>query len=283
MKLIPMKELMIHAMAHNYAVPSFCAWNAEVIETILKVCQRLRSPVILMAGPGEFQLLRPAANAAVVRALLADYKVKAALHLDHGDSLELVKECVNAKFTSVMLDFSTRGFEENTVALNKVCRICHPNGITVEGEIGAVGRSDSNAVEGSIGSRLTDPDEAAEYAEITGVDCLAVSIGNAHGAYVRMPQFDFERLAEIHEKVNIPLVLHGGSGTPDNDLKKAISLGIAKVNVATELITAYRSSLLNQWNTKQNLWVPIAQGEAVKEMSRVVEEWIIRLNSNGKA
>jgi ketose-bisphosphate aldolase len=283
MKLIPMKELMIHAMAHNYAVPSFCAWNAEVIETILKVCQRLRSPVILMAGPGEFQLLRPATNAAIVRALLADYKVKAALHLDHGDSLELVKECVNAKFTSVMLDFSTRGFEENTVALHKVCRICHPKGITVEGEIGAVGRSDSNAVEGSIGSRLTDPDEAAEYAEITGVDCLAVSIGNAHGAYVRMPHFDFERLAEIHEKVKIPLVLHGGSGTPDNDLKKAISLGIAKVNVATELITAYRSSLLNQWSTKQNLWVPIAQGEAVKEMARVVEEWIIRLNADGKA
>lgn len=283
MKLIPMKELMIHAMANNYAVPSFCAWNAEVIDTILKVCQRLRSPVILMAGPGEFQLLRPSTTAAVVRALLADYKVKAALHLDHGDSLELVKECVEAKFTSVMLDFSTRSFEDNAEALKTVCRICHPKGITVEGEIGAVGRSDSNAVEGSIGSRLTDPDEAAEYAEITGVDCLAVSIGNAHGAYVRMPQFDFERLAEIHEKVKIPLVLHGGSGTPDSDLKTAISLGIAKVNVATELITAYRSSLLNQWNTNQNMWVPIAQGEAVKEMTRVVEEWIIRLNANGKA
>lgn len=283
MKLLPMKTLMAHAMKRRYAVPSFCAWNAEVMETILKVCQRLRSPVILMAGPGEFPLLGPAANAAVARALLQNYKVKTALHLDHGDSLELVKECVKAQFTSVMLDFSTRSFEENTAALKKVCRMCHPKGITVEGEIGAVGKCNSTTVEGSNGSRLTDPDEAAEYVKITGVDCLAVSIGNAHGAYVKLPQFDFDRLARIHEKVNIPLALHGGTGTPDDDLQKAISLGIAKVNVATALINTYRESLLCQWNAKQNMWFPMAQGAAIKEVAWVVEEWVIRLNANGKA
>jgi len=283
MKLLPMKTLMAHAMKHRYAVPSFCAWNAEVMEAILKVCQRLRSPVILMAGPGEFALLRPAANAAVARALLANYKVKAALHLDHGDSLEMVKECVKAQFTSVMLDFSTKSFKENTAALRKVCRMCHTKGITVEGEIGAVGQCDGTAVEGSKDCRLTDPDEAAEYVRITGVDCLAVSIGNAHGTYVKLPQFDFDRLAKIHEKVSIPLSLHGGTGTPDDDLKEAISLGMAKVNVATALISAYRESLLSQWIAKQNMWVPMAQGEAIKEVARVVEEWVIRLNANGKA
>jgi ketose-bisphosphate aldolase len=283
MNLLPMKILMAHAVKHGYAVPSFCAWNAEVMETILEVCRRLKSPVILMAGPGEFPLLGPAANASVARALLANYKVKAALHLDHGDSLDMVKECVKARFTSVMLDLSTRSFEENTAALAKVCRMCHPKGITVEGEIGAVGKIDSATVEGSTGSRLTDPDEAAEYVRITGVDCLAVSIGNAHGAYVKLPQFDFDRLARIHEKVKIPLTLHGGTGTPDDDLRKAISLGIAKVNVATALISAYRESLLSQWNTKQNMWVPIAQGAAVREMARVVEEWVVRLNADGKA
>ena len=283
MKCLPMKQLMAHAMEHRYAVPSFCAWNAEVMETILKVCRRLKSPVILMAGPGEFSLLGPASNAAVARALLANYKVKAALHLDHGDSLELVKECVKAQFTSVMLDVSTRCFEENTATLKKVCRICHPKGITVEGEIGAVGKCDGTTVEGSKGSRLTDPDEAAEYVKITGVDCLAVSIGNAHGTYVELPQFDFDRLARIHEKVKIPLVLHGGTGTTDDDLQKAISLGIAKVNVATALIGAYRETLLSQWKAKQNIWVPMAQGVAVKEMARAVEEWVVRLNANGKA
>ena len=283
MKFLPMKTLMAHAMKHRYAVPSFCAWNAEVMETILEICQRLRSPVILMAGPGEFPLLGPASNAAVARALLAKYKVKAALHLDHGDSLEMVKECVKAQFTSVMLDFSTRSFEENAAASKQVCRTCHPKGITVEGEIGAVGKIDSTTVEGPKGSRLTDPDEAAEYAKITGVDCLAVSIGNAHGAYVKLPQFDFDRLARIHEKVRIPLSLHGGTGTPDDDLQKAISLGIAKVNVATALISAYRESLRSQWNAKQNMWTPIAQSAAVKEMARVVEEWVVRLNADGKA
>ena len=283
MKFLPMKTLMAHAMKHCYAVPSFCAWNAEVMETILQVCQRLRSPVILMAGPGEFPVLGPAANAAVARALLANYNVKAALHLDHGDSLEMVKECVRAQFTSVMLDFSTRSFEENAAALRRVCRMCHPKGITVEGEIGAVGKCDSSTAEGSRGSRLTDPDEAAEYARITGVDCLAVSIGNAHGAYIKLPQFDVDRLAKIREKVKIPLTLHGGTGTPDADLRTAISLGMAKVNVATALISAYRESLLTQWSAKQNLWTPMAQGAALKDVARVVEEWVVRLNANGKA
>lgn len=282
MKLLPMKTLMEHALKHRYAVPSFCAWNAEVMETILKVCQRLRSPVILMAGPGEFPVLGPGANANVARALLADYKVKAALHLDHGDSMEMVKECVKAQFTSVMLDFSTRSFTENTAALKKVCRLCHPKGITVEGEIGAVGKCDSTTQEGSRGSRLTDPDEAAEYVRVTGVDCLAVSIGNAHGAYVKLPKFDFDRLARIHEKVAVPLTLHGGTGTPDKDLQTAISLGMAKVNVATALISAYRESLMSQWGAKQNMWTPIAQGEAIKEVARVVEEWVVRLNADGK-
>ncbi len=282
-KFVPMKKLMAHAMKHGYAVPSFCAWNAESMETILAVCQRLRSPVILMAGPGEFPVLSPAANAAVARTMLARHKVKAALHLDHGDSLAMVKDCVKAGFSSVMLDFSTRSFKENASALAKVCRMCHPKGITVEGEIGAVGKCDSATVEGSTGSRLTDPDEAEEYVRITGVDCLAVSIGNAHGTYVKLPRFDFDRLAAIHQKVRIPLTLHGGTGTPDADLQKAMGLGIAKVNVATALIAAYRESLLSQWNAKQNLWTPIAQGEAAKAMAPVVEEWILRLNADGKA
>jgi len=283
MKFLPMKMLMEHAMEHCYAVPSFCAWNAEIIDTILKVCQHLNSPVILMAGPAELSLLGPVSISAVASSLLEKYFVKTALHLDHGDSIELVEECIKSQFTSVMLDFSKRSFEENASALKKVCSICHPDGITVEGEIGAVGRCDSNTVEGFVDSKLTDPDEAAAYVELTGVDCLAVSIGNAHGSYVKLPQFDFDRLAKIHEKVRIPLVLHGGSGTSDNDLRKAISLGICKVNVATDLIGTYRNSLLNQWNTEQNMWVPVAQGVAVKEVARVVEEWVIRLNANGKA
>lgn len=283
MKFLPMKTLMAHALKHGYAVPSFCAWNAEVMETILQVCRRLKSPVILMAGPGEFPVLGPAANAAVARALLAHYKVKAALHLDHGDSMDMVKACVKAQFTSVMLDFSTRSFEENAAALRKVCRLCHPKGITVEGEIGAVGKCDSSTVEGSKGSRLTDPDEAVEYARVTGVDCLAVSIGNAHGAYVKLPKFDFDRLAQIREKVRIPLSLHGGTGTPDADLRTAISLGMAKVNVATALISAYRESLLTQWSARQNLWTPMAQGAALKDVARAVEEWVVRLNADGKA
>jgi len=115
---------------------------------------------------------------------------------------------------------------------------------------------------------------AVGFVEATGIDTLAVSIGNAHGIYTTLPQLDFERLAKIHATVSIPLVLHGGSGTPPADLKRAISLGIAKINVATELVTARRNSLLGQWGAGENLWVPIAEAESIKAMAPVLEKWL---------
>jgi fructose/tagatose bisphosphate aldolase len=124
---------------------------------------------------------------------------------------------------------------------------------------------------------------AAAFVEKTGIDVLAVSIGNAHGLYTKLPHLDFERLAKLQAATRIPLVLHGGSGTPEADLRRAISLGIAKVNVATELISAVRQSLLEQWGTGKNLWTPIAQAAAMQAMAQVVEKWFHLTSAAGRA
>jgi ketose-bisphosphate aldolase len=211
------------------------------------------------------------------------FDVPAALHLDHGNSMAMVEDCLAAKYTSVMLDYSTRPWAENLQALRRVVALAHPQGVTVEGELGVIGQVDQVSVEGGGQSTLTDPDMAAAFVEKTGIDVLAVSIGNAHGVYTKLPHLDFERLAKLQAATRIPLVLHGGSGTPEADLRRAISLGIAKVNVATELISAVRQSLLEQWGTGKNLWTPIAQAAAMQAMAQVVERWFHLTNAAGRA
>jgi fructose-bisphosphate aldolase class II len=206
-----------------------------------------------------------------------------ALHLDHGDSLKQVKACMDAGYTSVMLDFSARTFNENNAALKEVVRIAHPLGITVEGELGSVGKVSDSTSEGGVVSTLTDPNEAYNYVLATGIDALAVSIGNAHGHYTKLPKLRFDILGEVYSKVKIPIVLHGGSGTPDEDIKKAVSLGVAKVNIASELNSAFRNSLKTQWNSGLNPWSPLAMHEALKQIASVVEKWIHISGSQGKA
>jgi ketose-bisphosphate aldolase len=283
MPFIPMKPLLKHALANGYAVPSFCAWNADIMRTVLDTAQELAAPVILMNGPPEFELLDPFDTSAAASALLARRRVRAALLLDHGDSVERAQTCIEAGYTSVMLDLSARPFEENVAGLKRTVEIARGGGVTVEGEIGHVGRVGAGTEEGEGSSSLTEPGEAAEYARQTGVDALAISIGNAHGNYTALPRFDFERLAAIREKVKVPLVLHGGTGTPQEDLRKAISLGIAKVNVASALVHGMRESLMGQWQVGRNTWAPVAQAEALTPVRNAVAEWIRKLGAEGKA
>lgn len=283
MKLLPMHVLLQAAWQRGYAVPSFCAWNAEVAETILETAARLKAPVILMSGPGEFALNPPDTLAPVCRVIAEKYDVPAALHLDHGDSPGLVETCLAAGYTSVMLDYSTRPFEENAAALKAVVSQAHRLGVTVEGEIGCVGRADDLSVEGGKTSALTDPAEAARFAEVTGVDALAVSIGNAHGLYTRLPVFDFERLEQIRALVQVPLVLHGGSGTQPEYLRKAIALGMAKINVASELCQAFRDAYTQAHSGSTKTWLPTALGTIKPALARVVEKWIKLCDSEGRS
>jgi len=283
MSFVSMADPVGKAFRGGYAVPAFCAWNAEVMDVILRTAERLRAPVILMQGPGEFPLLRPPVMAAVARAVAERFECPAVLHLDHGDSPAMVRECIASGYTSVMLDYSARPFDENAGALAEVAAAAHPLGISVEGEIGRVGKTDEATSEGGAASALTDPREAAEYARRTSVDLLAVSIGNKHGFYRGEPRLEFGLLAELHAAVEVPLVMHGGTGIPEKDIERSIGLGISKVNVASELIHGLRASLMAQWESGRNLWTPIALGEAAAGLEKTVEKWIRITGAEGKA
>ena len=278
-----MHELLQPALKAGYGIPSFCAWNAEVTETVLQVASELKAPVILMSGPGEFVLNSPDTLGRIAKALIGKYSVPAALHLDHGDSLAMVEECISAGYTSVMLDYSTRQFTENVAGLKAVVAKARPKGITVEGEIGSVGKVDDVTVEGGEISTLTEPSDAARYAELTGVDALAVSIGNAHGIYTKLPVFDFDRLEKIHRAVSIPLVLHGGSGTQPEYIKRAIALGMVKINVASELCKAFRDSYATEHANGKIGWLPTSLSAARKPMAEVIAKWLILSGAAGKA
>ena len=283
MKFLPMAELLGRAFKGGYGVPSFCVWNSDSIELTLRTAARLKAPVILMSGPWEFTFTGARQLGAIAHALAAHFDVQAALHLDHGESLERVEECLAGGYSSVMLDFSTRPFEENIKGLQQAVRLARPRGATVEGELGLIGKVDDLTVEGAEESTLTDPAMAAEFVKRSGIDALAVSIGNAHGAYTKLPRLDFERLAKLRESAGVPLVLHGGSGTPPDDLRKAISLGIAKINVATEIMNAIRGALMSDWQGGKNMWVPIAQAAAMKQAEKVQEKWFHLTDAAGRA
>ncbi len=283
MNFLPSIELVKKAEKEGYAVPSFCIWNAETIKTVLDCASEMKAPVIIMNGWAEFKLLNPEVTSEVAQELAKKHKYPIALHLDHGKSIQQIKKGLVAGYSSVMLDYSTKPFDLNVKALKKVVELAHPIGVTVEGEIGAIGRVDMTTTEGDSNSQLTKPKDAEEYVAQTGIDMLAVSIGNAHGVYTRPPNLDFDRLKEIKEVVNIPLVLHGGSSTPENHLKKAIFLGMSKINVASDLVYTIRQSLMKQWNSGENLYVPLAYAKAVKEMAGVVRRWIRLTGAERKA
>jgi ketose-bisphosphate aldolase len=283
LKFIPSIELIKEAEQRDYAVPSFCVWSAETMKAVLDCAAELDAPVMIMTGWAEFSVLEPEYMSLVAHSLINRYRIPVSLHLDHGTSIDEVKECLAAGYTSVMLDFSLKPFKENSMALKEVVRLARPLGVTVEGEIGAVGMVDSTVVEGGRKSTLTSLEDAVAFAEETGVDILAVSIGNSHGVYKSLPELDFDLLEKIRAGVDVPLVLHGGSGTPEKDLKRAISLGIAKINVASELVNAIRNTLMEQWNAEQNIWLPLAYEPALKAMREVVKKWIRKTGAAGKA
>ena len=278
-----MLDLLKQAKRGGYAVPAFACWNSEIISVVLRTAQEMSSPVILMGAPVDLDEIQPEEYGKVAYAVAEQYNVPAALLLDHGDTIERVKRCMDSGFTAVMLDYSTRSYAENAAALREVVKHAKGRGITVEGEMGIVGQVDDITTEGTHTTTLTNPDEARQYVEETGIDVLAVGIGNAHGNYTTLPNLDFGLLEQIGKNTGIPLVLHGGSGTPAEDLARAIALGICKVNVASELITSYRESVLHQWQNNQNLWVPKACGEAARQISDILRKWMTKLGSAGKA
>ena len=231
MALVKMKDLLRRAEEKNIGCGAFSVGNMEMVRGAIRAAEELDTPIILQIAEvrlknSPLHLMGPMMVQAAKEA-----KVDVAVHLDHGLTFETVDKALEFGFTSVMLDASTLPFEENIAKVKTVVEKARKYGATVEAELGLVGGSEDGSCDHGI--RCTDPDDAVVYARETGIDALAVAIGNAHGNYPVAPTLAFDVLEKIHEKVDIPLVLHGGSGITDKDFQRAISLGIRKVNIAT--------------------------------------------------
>lgn len=231
MALVKMKDLLKRAEEKNIGCGAFSVGNMEMVKGAIRAAEELNTPIILQIAEvrlknSPLHLMGPMMVQAAKEA-----KVDVAVHLDHGLTFETVDKALELGFTSVMLDASTLPFEKNIAKVKTVVEKARKYGATVEAELGLVGGSEDGSCDHGI--RCTDPDDAVVYARETGIDALAVAIGNAHGNYPVAPTLAFDVLEKIHEKVDIPLVLHGGSGITDKDFQRAISLGIRKVNIAT--------------------------------------------------
>lgn len=231
MALVKMKDLLRRAEEKNIGCGAFSVGNMEMVRGAIRAAEELDTPIILQIAEVRLKNSPLHMMGPMMVQAAKEAKVDVAVHLDHGLTFETVDKALELGFTSVMLDASTLPFEENIARVKAVVEKARKYGATVEAELGLVGGSEDGSCDHGI--RCTDPDDAVVYARETGIDALAVAIGNAHGNYPVAPTLAFDVLEKIHEKVDIPLVLHGGSGITDKDFQKAISLGIRKVNIAT--------------------------------------------------
>ena len=241
------KEMILKAREGRYAVPAFNAENMEMVQAIVAAAEETRSPVMIQTTPTTVKYITREMACAMVKAEADRATVPVALHLDHCEKYEDVVAAMEVGYSSVMIDASKIPYEENVAVTAKVVEAAKAFGATVEAELGTVGGKEDGHSADVI---YTDPDQALDFATRTGVDIFAVAIGTAHGFYKGEPKLNFELLAKLREMIAVPLVLHGGSGVPDEMIRRTIELGISKVNFATELraamTAAVREALTNE-------------------------------------
>ncbi len=268
MPLVTSREMLLKAQQGEYAVGAFNAENMEMVKAIIEAAEELKAPVMIQTTPSTIKYGTVETYGAIVAAEAKKASVPVCLHLDHGSSFELAVQAMKAGYTSVMIDGSKLDFEGNIEITKKTADAARALDIPCEAELGKVGGKEDD-LEAEADTN-TDPQEAKEFAERTGVTSLAVAIGTAHGFYVGTPVLDKERLSEIRKVVEIPLVLHGASGLSDDEVRECVKRGICKVNFATELREAYSKAVRETFAEKENIIDPKVYGraaiQAVKEL-----------------
>ena len=242
MALVTTKQLLLDAQKGGYAVGAFNVENMEMVQAVVAAAEELRSPVIMQTTPSTVKYANLNYFYENVKVAAQESSVPVVIHLDHRNSFELAMQAYRTGYTSIMIDGSHEGFEDNIALTSAVVKACHPGEVPIEAELGKVGGKEDD-LDGGEGDPYTNPQEAAEFVERTGIDSLAVAIGTAHGVYKGVPKLDFSRLSEIRKAVSIPLVLHGTSGVPDEDVAECIKRGICKVNYATDLRIAFTKGI----------------------------------------
>ena len=287
--LVSMKEMLEDAKKNHYALPAFDVSNYEMMRAVLEVCEEEGSPALLMALGVDLVGKGLPLLSSMVRGASEHFNIPVCFHLDHATDFDLIKSAIDAGFTSVMYDGSVLDFENNAKNTAMVTKYAHARGISVEAELGHVG----NASVGSIsetgtdtdpGESLTVPAEVEKFVEITDVDALAVAIGTSHGVYKKTPELRIDRLDEITAVCDRPLVLHGGSGTPDDQMKNAIHHGITKINIYSDVVGALNKGLKDKLNTIDNpsTWPFIVFEDARAMMKEVVKDKLRKFGSAGR-
>ena len=287
--LVSMKDMLADAKAKHYAIPAFDISNYEMMKAVLDVCEEERSPALLMGLGVDLGGKGLPLITSMVRAASDFYTVPVCFHLDHATDLDSIKAAVDAGFSSVMFDGSVLPFDENAKRTAEVVSFAHSKGITVEAELGHVGNAMVGNENDSVKNEdpentLTLPDEVVRFVDITDVDALAIAIGTAHGVYLKTPTLRIDRLDEITAVCDRPLVLHGGSGTPDDQMKMAILHGITKINIFSDVVGALNSGLKAKLNSIQNpsTWPAFVFEDARAAMREAVRSKIRAFGSFGR-
>lgn len=280
--LVNMNDLLLPARKGGYGVGFFNAVNVEMARAVIETAEELHAPVMV----GTAQVLLPAMDLERVAEYLIPMAKKASVpvcvHYDHGLTFERCMEALQLGFTSLMYDCSMEDYETNVAKVAEMVKICHAMGVTVEGELGHVGDNEGIGKLENPSDYYTDPAMALDFVSRTGVDSLAVAVGNAHGDYKFPPKLDFDRISTISEKTNLPLVLHGGSGLSDEDFRIAVKRGICKVNIFTDIDKAGKAGVEAGLAAGEKTMMGLIPYE-INAMKKVVAEKIHLFGSEGKA
>ena len=272
------------ANEEGYAVGAFNTSNLEITQAIVEAAEEMRSPAIIQVSEGGLKYAGIETISAIVRTLATKASVPIALHLDHGTDFNNVMKCLRNGWTSVMMDASKLPLEKNIEVTKNVVTIAHGMGVSVEAEIGKIGGTEDNVTVDEREASMTDPDEAFKFAKETGVDYLAISIGTAHGPYKGEPKLDFDRLVKIKEMLKMPIVLHGASGVPEADIRKAVSLGVNKINIDTDIRQAFAARLRELLKNDEEVYDPRKiLGPCKEAMKEVIKNKMRMFGSEGRA
>ena len=274
--LVTSRELLKDAFEKKYAVGAFNVENMEMVLAVLKAAEETKSPVIMQTTPGTLKYAGVDFYFANIKAAAERASVPVVCHLDHGNSFETAILAFHTGYTSIMIDGSKLPFEENIALTKSVVEVCHAGYVPVEAELGRVGGKEDNLDNSKSINPFTEPDEAKEFVERTECDSLAVAIGTAHGIYKGIPQINFDVLKKIHAVVDVPLVLHGTSGVPDEQVTEAINNGICKVNYATDLRIAFTNGVKKYMSENPSAFDPKKYAAAgIEEVKNYVKQKMI--------
>ncbi len=282
--LMNMKDLLEVANEHNFAVPAFNIGTGQILKAVIECCEEKKAPVILAIHPSELEFQGDNFIASCIDAANAS-KVPMAIHLDHGSEMSQIFRAIRTGFTSVMIDASHMSFEDNVAISKKVVELAHPLGISVEAELGTIGTTGNDAEGGSDEIIYTKPDDAVKFVEATGVDTLAIAIGTAHGIYPKgfKPELKLDLLSEIKSKVSIPLVLHGGSANPDEEIAESVKRGINKINISSDIKDAFYQQLRITLGNDEKVREPFElYVESIDVMKKVIDQKIDLFNDADK-